>query len=167
MLPAALPRRSFPQTPPPLARHGQARPRRPPGRLPRPLGRRECVRGRAAPAPFARTFPCHFTSPAPHPPPHCAADFELDWTIKNYPHITVDVGDTVTFVWQGPPSHGLALVSEGACPTSNDRLLAEPANTGKFVWKAERKGVFWLACPVPGHCMLPYQMHLKITVGEE
>lgn len=77
----------------------------------------------------------------------------------------VAVGDTVTFTWADPAPHGVVRTSGEVCPgvdAANDVELAPTAPEGNFVWEAREAGVYWVACPVPGHCP---PMLLKITVA--
>ena len=61
----------------------------------------------------------------------------------------------MTFTWAGPAPHGVVRTSGEICPgvdAANDVELAPTAPTGTFVWEAREAGVYWVACPVPGHC---------------
>lgn len=78
------------------------------------------------------------------------------WETKEYAApIILLPGQCVTLEWPTGSLHGVSRIYSSDCDFANGIELVSPQNGGRFTYRAPEEGppaVFWLACPVAGHC---------------
>lgn len=80
--------------------------------------------------------------------------------LVQFPNIAAQIGDTVTFRWNGTRMHGLWQIPASVCPAIFNasapgyRQLVASTNNATITIRMNTPGTIYFACPVPGHCSL-------------